>query len=408
MNVFVARQPIFDGANTLVGYELLYRRDETFTFAEGADPEAMSARVISNAFLGVGIAELTGGVRAFVNFTRDHLVQRTYELFDPNEVIIELLETIRCDEETLRACTAMCAAGYRFALDDFVYDESIEPLLALADIVKLDVLNRDEADLRAQVARLAHFKGRLLAERVETQSVHASCERMGFQLFQGYFYARPETVAKEDLEASQIAVLRLLTLLRDDRVSDAQLGAALRGDPSLCYKLLRIVNSAAMGGQGIESIEHALRLVGRSKLHRWLAVIFAASFATRGGTTRELALRALARGRFCELVARRSARGLDAEALFMTGMISMMDALMCVPISRVVELVEVSDEVRSALVARMGSHAPMLRLADAYEGGDWDLAHLLGTSVGITDGELASSYAQSLTWAHEQLTTAAD
>ena len=143
MSIFVARQPIFDKANNVFGYELLYRRDATRTMAEGTDANTMSARVISNAFLGVGIAELTGGVPGFVNFTRDQLIDSTYELFDPSEVVVELLETVRCDEETLRACAAMHAAGYRFALDDFVYDPSSDPLLALASIVKIDVLGRE-------------------------------------------------------------------------------------------------------------------------------------------------------------------------------------------------------------------------------------------------------------------------
>ena len=407
MSIFVARQPIFDKANTVFGYELLYRRDATRTMAEGTDANTMSARVISNAFLGVGIAELTGGVPGFVNFTRDQLIDSTYELFDPSEVVVELLETVRCDEETLRACAAMHAAGYRFALDDFVYDPSFDPLLALASIVKIDVLGREESDIRALLSRLGAFKGRLLAERVETAEVHRSCDAMGFHLFQGYFYARPETVAKEDLEAGQLTILRLLTLLRDGDTSDAQIEIALRADAALCYKLLRMVNSASMGGNGVESIKHALRMVGRTALHRWLAIILAGSFASQGGASKELGLSALSRARLCEIIARRSTKRLAPDPLFMIGILSMMDAMMCVPMQRVLSLVEVSADVHSALSDRTGPLANVLLLVEAYDAGNWDVAKRLADLVGVDAESVPGFYFDALTWARTQLSLAA-
>ena len=406
VSIFVARQPIFDRANTVVGYELLYRRDETRTSAEGTDANTMSARVISNAFLGVGISELTGGAPGFVNFTRDQLLDGTYELFNPDEVVVELLETVHCDDETLRACEAMHALGYRFALDDFVYDASFDPLLALASIVKVDVLGREESDIHQLLSRIGAFKGRLLAERVETEAVHRSCEAMGFQLFQGYFYARPETVAKEDLEAGQLTILRLLTLLKDGETSDAQIEIALRADAGLCYKLLRMVNSAAIGGQAVESIKHALRMVGRTALHRWLAIILAASFASQGGTSKELGLAALARARLCEIIARRSSRRLAPDPLFMIGILSMMDAMMRVPMDRVLSLVEVSGEVYTALSNRTGPLANALLLVEAYDAGQWDVVKRLSLQVGVSADAVPGFYFDALTWARTQLSLA--
>jgi EAL and modified HD-GYP domain-containing signal transduction protein len=406
MSIFVARQPIFDARNELFGYELLYRHDGTHTSAEGVDGNTMSARVISNAFLGIGISQLTGSALGFVNFTREMLLEGTHELFNPAEVVVELLESVCCDDETLRVCSAMHAEGYKFALDDFVYDPSFEPLLALASVVKVDVLNRDESDLRDLLGRLTTFKGRLLAERVENAQVHRSCAAMGFQLFQGYFYARPETVAKEDIEVGQVTILRLLALLRNSDVSDSEVDSALRGDPSLCYKLLRIVNSVAMGGRGIESIQHALRMVGRQKLHRWLSVVLAASFASQGGTKNELALSALARGRFCELLALRSTLNLAPDQLFMTGMMSMMDALLCVPMSRVMQLVEVSSDVGRALLNRSGVLAPALILAEAYEGGEWERARLFADAAGVDVDAVFAIYVEALGWANEQMAAA--
>ncbi|MEP6619477.1 MAG: EAL domain-containing protein [bacterium] len=406
MSIFVARQPIFDRTNHVFGYELLYRRDESRTTAEGTDANTMSARVISNAFLGVGIGELTGGVPGFVNFTRDQLVDATYELFDPAEVVVELLETVHCDDETLQACRAMHHAGYQFALDDFVYDPSFDPLLALASIVKVDVLGREESDIRDLLSKLGTFKGLLLAERVETEDVHRACSEMGFQLFQGYFYARPETVAKEDLEAGQLTILRLLTLLRDGETSDAQIEIALRADAALCYKLLRMANSASMGGQGVESIKHALRMVGRTSLHRWLAIILAGSFVSQGGANKELGLNTLARARLCEVIARRSSRRLAPDPLFMVGILSMMDALMRVPMARVLSLVEVSTDVHSALLERTGPLANALLLVEAYDAGQWDVVKRLAMQVGVDAEQVPGFYFDAVTWARAQLSLA--
>lgn len=403
MSIFVARQPIFDLNEKVIAYELLYRRDAERLEAEGADGNTMSARVITNAFLGIGVREITGGHKAFVNFTREQLLARTWELLAPADVVIELLESVKCDAEALAACEEAHAAGYTIALDDFVYDPSFDPLLALASIVKVDVLGREDAEIEAVVRQLQGFDVRLLAERVETEAVHVRCKALGFQLFQGYFYAKPEMVTKEDLEAGQLAILRVLNLLRDSDVTDAALDAAFRSDPALCYKLLRIVNSASMGGRGVESIQHAVRLVGRTALHKWLAVILAGSFAAMGGTSSELALAALARARLCERMAETSTRKLAPNPLFMTGLFSMMDALMRAPMDRVLARVEVSSDVRSALLTRTGAQAPALMLAEAYEDGDWDLAQALSEQVGVSADELAALYVESVGWARDQL-----
>ncbi len=406
MTVFVARQPVFDTTSRIAGYELLFRGDGTATAAGGVDSNTMSARVITNAFLGIGIKELTGGVPAYVNFTRSQLVNGTYELFDRDAVVIELLETVQADDVTVAVCRRMVDAGYTLALDDFVYDRSFHPLLELASIVKVDVLDRPDADVQRVLDQVRPFKVRLLAERVETEAVHARCKAMGFELFQGYFYARPEMMTKEDIEAGQMAILRLLNLLRDANATDDQLDLAFRGDPGLCYKLLRIVNSAASGRSGVESIPHAIRLIGRVALHRWLAVILAGSFAARGGATSELAFVALARARLCELMAQAAGNKAASNAMFMTGLFSMMDALMRAPMAMVLSRVAVAPEVRSALLTRTGAQAPALLLAEAYEKGDFDVASSLAGTVGVGADAVVTLYVQAVSWAREQLQTA--
>jgi EAL and modified HD-GYP domain-containing signal transduction protein len=193
---------------------LLYRRDISIDHADGDDTH-MSADVIANALLGVGIRNISGGRLVFVNFSRGQLLDRSWELFDPESVVIELLERVECNCETLSACREMTSAGYKLALDDFVADERMHPLVELASIVKIDVLNRPVADLRGVADQLRSSGVRLLAERVEKASVRDVCTDLGYELFQGYLFSRPETLTKSDVSASHLAVIQLLNLLQN-------------------------------------------------------------------------------------------------------------------------------------------------------------------------------------------------
>ncbi|HVX39847.1 MAG TPA: EAL domain-containing protein, partial [Gemmatimonadaceae bacterium] len=301
-SIHVARQPIFHLGHGLFGYELLYRRNESISRADG-DDAFMSAEVIASALLGIGLHTLAGSGIAFINFSRGQLLNDSWRLFDPAAVMIELLETVECTPDTLEACRRMVDDGYRLALDDYVVADASRPLLELASIVKIDVLGRTRDDLELTVKQLADANVRLLAERVETATVRDMCASLGFELFQGYLFSRPETLTKADVSAGQLAIMRLMNLLQDPATTDAELEAAFQADVALCYKLLRIVNAAAVGGRGVSSIAHAIRLVGREMLHRWLSVILVASLGRKGDVTRELAVAAITRARMCELVA---------------------------------------------------------------------------------------------------------
>jgi c-di-GMP phosphodiesterase len=403
LDVFVARQPIFDANGTVVAYELLYRRSSAHTAADGLSSDVMASEVLVHTFLNMGIDRVTGGAKAFLNFTREMVVRGVHQLFDPSQVVIELLETVRPDDEVISAARGMVDAGFTLALDDFVYDPSFNPLLGLASIVKLDVLNRSESDLREAVARVAPFDVQILAERVETIEVHRNCTALGFVLFQGYFYCKPETLTRRDLSAAQLTILRLLNLLRDPRTTDAELEASFRGDLSLSYKLLRTVNSAAIGGRGIESIRHAVRLVGRKELHKWLSLLLLTSVAAGGGVGAELVRTAMQRARFCELIALQGRDKRTAEALFMVGLFSLLDAILRIPLAEIVERIDLSTEVQRALLLRSGPYAPTLLLAEAWEHGSWDVAVAEAGPLGIDGTLLGEMYLEALRWTEEKM-----
>jgi len=398
IEVFIARQPIFDGGGRVIAYELLYRRNSAENWADGVAATTMASDVIVHTFLNIGVEKLTGGTRAFLNFTREMLLTRVFSLFDPRQVVIELLESVVPDEEVVAACEALVQDGYTLALDDFVYDPAYDRLLDLAEIVKLDVLNKTPAEISAMASRVAPFNVRLVAERVETGEVRDTCCALGFEFFQGYFFARPEILTRHDIPADQLRILKLMNLLRDPKTTDHTLETEFRGDLSLSFKLLRTVNSAALGGRGISSIRHAVRLTGREELHKWLALVLVSSVASRGGVDTELVMVAIQRARMCELIAGATGHGHTTGSLFMVGLFSLLDAIMRSPMTDLLERIDLSSDVRSALLGRDGPLAPPLELVEAYQRGDWDNVGQQASTLGVDAADTVDLYMQSVGW----------
>jgi EAL and modified HD-GYP domain-containing signal transduction protein len=381
---------------------LLYRRNAAVDRADG-ETDAMSAEVIVNALLGIGLRSIAGGSVAFVNFSSSQIHNESWKLFDPSDVVIELLETVEADEETLDACARMVKSGYRIALDDFVLTDASAPLLEHASIVKIDVLGQTEARLAEIAAELRGHDVRLLAERVETATVRDACAAMGFELFQGHLYSRPETLSKADVSPAQVAIMRLLNLLNDPDTPDQTLDAAFQSDLALSYKLLRIVNAASMGGRGITSIPHAVRMIGRAALHRWLAVVFVASLGRRGDVTHELALTSITRARMCELLAANARTVRPTGSAFIVGLLSLLDVLLEVPMEKILSHIELSDEVTTALLRRGGPLGLPLQLVESYEKAEWDDAHRLAQASDVPEEILGNLYIDSLHWAAQQV-----
>lgn len=408
IDVFVARQPIFDRHDSLAGYELLYRNTAVSTVADGAAADAMCTDTVIHSFLDIGLDDLTDGHRAFVNCTREFLLDGQVELLPQDKVVIEVLETVGNDDAVVSACRRLTQRGYRLALDDYVDDPSYDALLHTVGIVKLDVLHRKDGEMVRLLHRLRQFDVQILAERVETMAMHQECMKLGFDLFQGYFYRRPELVTRKEIEVGQVAMLRLLNMLRDPETPDAAIESGFRSDPTLTYKLLRIVNSASVGGRGIDSIGYAIRIVGRQMLYRWLALLMVSSMVTGNDVTDQLVYAALLRARLCELIAESSPQVRHPQALFMTGLFSMLDVLLRMPMRDVLARVSVSDEIRQAVMEGSGPYAEPLLLADAYQRGEWDQVDVLASSLGVLPMQMAWLYTKSLTWVNEQLSTVRD
>jgi EAL and modified HD-GYP domain-containing signal transduction protein len=403
MDVFVARQPIFDRSEALIGYELLYRNTATSTTAAGAAADTMCTDTVIHAFLDIGLDQLTDGRLAFINCTRDFIIGGQVELLPANKVVVEVLETVGHDPLVIEACRRLAQKGYELALDDYVDEEGYDEVIQTARIIKLDVLTQTPQEMQRIMNRLRPFNVRWLAERVETQQMHDLCLSMGFDYFQGYYYSRPELVSQQEIEVGYMGMLQLLNLLQNPESEDTDIEHGFRADPALMYKLLRIVNSAAVGGRGVDSITFAIRMVGRQMLYRWLALLMVSSMVTGNGVNDELVYAALLRARLCELIADASPEIRNSQALFMTGLFSMLDVLFRMPMRDVLNRVNVSDEIREAVMEGTGPYAEVLHAADAYQRGDWERVDRLAATLGLLPVQLPWLYTKSLTWVNDQL-----
>lgn len=408
VSVYVARQPIFTSENQPAGYELLYRNDGQSTAAATANvsDRAMSTETVLRSVVGLGLSQLTGGRPAWVNFTGDLIKERVYELLPKDGVVIEVLETAVVDDALVAEVQRMHAGGWQVALDDFVLSPGTARLVPFASYLKVDVLGLTAERIAELGTLLGGWGKRLLAERVETREVRDQCAAAGFTLFQGYYYSRPQLVAKKVLPTAQLAAMRLVQQLRNPKTRDSEIIATVGSDVALTYKLLALVNNASVGGRGVQSLEHALRLLGRQALARWVSLLLVSSLVTGDGTSREVAHVAMRRGRFAERTAQALGRD-DDGVFFLVGLFSLLDTLLGVPMEDALDPLDLAPEVKRALTTGMGPYAVMLKLAESFERGDWPDVDFKSEALGLTRDDLLGAYTEAEHWAFEQMIRAA-
>jgi EAL and modified HD-GYP domain-containing signal transduction protein len=396
-DIFVTRQPVFDRTDTAVAYELRFRPSD-----DGSDPFAASAR---NGSLELLRSDLPAWVRA----TREQLVDGTFITTEASALVVLVPPDIGIDEEVIAAVTKLAAHGVRVALDEFVLpQDSGAPLYRLlkpASMVRLDLRCQTLPALTPMLKTLKAMGKKVAADHVIDTTMYRDCFAAGFDAFQGPHFSHPEPLPLAALPASTVVALRLLALARDPETPDRELESTISADPGITYQLLRIVNSAALGGFGITSIPHALRLVGRTNLICWLGLASATSRAGAHGTADELIRQAVQRARFCESLAVPS-NGLDKGTLFLIGLFSLLDAVFRVPMFEILNRVNLSVDFKDALLERSGAYADPLMLVELYELGLWQGAAEAAERLEFDPARLATCYGDSVQWAHERMPTA--
>jgi EAL and modified HD-GYP domain-containing signal transduction protein len=396
--ILLARQPIYDAALEVAAYELLHRSVHAEHSAVHDGNEA-SSRVLLGAFGAVGIGQITEGKPAFINFT-EHLIINPPPL-DPAHLIVEVLEDVRATPEVLAGLRSLRALGFRIALDDFRHAPELEPLVELADIVKLDVLSLSEQELRAEVRRLRNHPVRLLAEKIESWEVFNHCVDLGFSYFQGYFLARPQPVHGRRMVVGRHTLLTLLAQVADPEVDAARLAATVATDPMLSLNLIRLVNSPLYRrARAIESLRDAIALLGLERVRGWCYLL---SLARIDGKPRELTRIAMVRARFCELLGARIEAPLGARG-FVLGVLSVLDAFLDQPLAALLEGMDLSADMCEALLEQHGLLGELLATVLAFERADWDAVPWPALAArGIDQSAAEDSYLASLQWVSEAL-----
>ena len=403
--IFLGRQPILDKAGNTAAYELLFRCDEANN-ASFVDGSLATATVINHAFANLGIESVLGSLRGFINFDTELLLGDLIELLPKDKIVIELLESIEVNDEVIKRVDFLKRQGYTLALDDYLLGDEIRKrdLFPLIDIVKVDIAGMSSKELSKVPEALRRFPPRLLAEKVDTHEQVASCRQLGFELFQGYYFARPSVITSRKLSPTTQTIMRLIVLVASDAASD-KIEAVFRENPEMTVSLLRIVNSVAVGArQRITSIGHALMILGRHQLNRWLQVLMYA-LGNGPGITHPSPLTALAstRARFMELLSaelENSDTGLGERA-FMVGMLSLTEALLGIRLEQTLAPLPLEMEVRDALLLRSGRLGELISLAEALEKSDSvAISKALAAFPGLQVDRVTQIQIKAMNWAN--------
>jgi EAL and modified HD-GYP domain-containing signal transduction protein len=401
MQVFVARQPIFTRHRNVYGYELLFRSGLE-NFFDGLDGGAASMHVIDNSFFVLGLSTMTAGAKAFINFTRETLLEGYARLLPPTSLVVEILEDVEPDDQVVKACRDLKSAGYRLALDDYVLLHDRHPLIPLVDIIKVDFLQLTDEERRALPRIISSHHSFFLAEKVETEDDFALAVDAGYSYLQGYFFSKPTIITGHKPEGFRMNHLQILEEVRKPEINFTKLEELIKRETSLVYRILRHVNSASFGlWNKVISVKHALLLMGGENVRRLICLLVLGDMI--GDRPTELIRTAAARANFCEAIAG-AARWTSKESeLFLLGLFSMLEAIMMVPIEEALEGLPLPDDVVHALRGEENPYRVVYDLMIGCERGDWSAVDCCADSLGIPQPVVAQAYYRSIEWAQSVL-----
>ncbi|MCW7753236.1 HDOD domain-containing protein [Desulfobotulus sp. H1] len=396
METFVARQPIFNQKKQIVAFELLFRNGMNNAMPE-MDGDIASTQLLANSFLDIGMDTLTEGKKAFINFTENLLLQKIPLMLPSQSTVIEVLETVKPSEQIISACREMADKGYVLALDDFVHAPEWADMMQLARIIKLDFPTSSEDKIREIMAVKTAKPILFLAEKVETHEEFSKALAMGFSLFQGYFFCRPEIIRGRKIEGQTLNLLQISAEAANPDMDFDRMEALIHRDVGIAYTLLRYINSAFFKRiREITSIRQALVLLGTDEIRRFITIITFTKVST--GKPEALLKASCIRGKFCERMGAATQQPGLANSLFTLGMFSLLDAILDESMETIIAQLSLSRDIARALLYREGPLAPFLNLAIAYEKGDWAMVPAALSDVSLPETQVPGMYLEACEW----------
>jgi EAL and modified HD-GYP domain-containing signal transduction protein len=382
------------------GYELLFRAGPEAGFR--GDGNMATRTMIDNTVI-FGLEKLTGGVPAFVNCTQESLTENLVHVLPAGMTVLEILESLDPTPELIDACRKLKAAGFRLALDDFTWKPDFDPLVELADYIKVDFVLSGPEERRDLLGRLKNVAVALVAEKIETQEEYKQACEEGFTLFQGYYFCRPALIENRKIPANRISHIEIMQYLRNDVIDLRKLTALLKRDASLTYRLLRLVNSPMCAmRQEVRSIQGALVAVGEDTFRR--VVSLAITSELNSGQPAEILRMAFVRGRFCELASVLCT--LDPTEQYLMGVLSLLPAMMRLPMEELAPALPLRNEIREALLGKANPERILLHWLENHERGDWEACDAMIRADSLSLENLAECYAEALLWAEEAVQSA--
>lgn len=399
MFAYVARQPIFDENKDVYAYELLFRNGRENCFPD-IEPDEATSKILANSHLSMGIEEITGGKKAFINFHQDTLLYRFPTSLDPKNVVIEVVETVNVNPQLTKACKHIRGLGYKLALDDYDGTSRWLSFLPFVSVVKIEVGAYSEEELQELVTTLKQkFNMTLVAERVETKEQFEHYRELGFDYFQGYFLAKPEIVRHKRISASQLSMLELLGETAVSPLNFDKISKIFEHDAALTFKLLRFINNPTFDKRvRISSLRHAFNYMGEIELKKFIALLALANLSDR--QPGELLIMSLVRARFCEITVKTLEQTEHHLGGFLTGLLSLMDTLTGITMPELMTKLPIDDEVKKALCEQNGMLRDALTIVTAFEHADWVSVKAFSQKYKIKQYLLHSIFLESMKWAH--------
>ncbi len=395
MDVFVARQPIFDQDLKIYAYELLFRTGMSNAFP-GVDGDEATSSLLSSSFFTVGIEQIASGHKAFINFTEDMLVSGVPAMFPPECVVVEVLEDVQPNDAVIGACRDLAAKGYILALDDFVYADNLTPLIELAQIIKVDFRLTPLEEIKEMVVTLRQYPCKLLAEKIETYEEFTLAKDMGFVYFQGYFFSKPEVLKNKDIPTSQLALLQLIVEVNRAEFEVPDIEKLVNQDISISFKLLKYLNSAYYSlPQPITSIRQAIAFLGERGTRLFVSLIATSKLSEQKPD--ELIRTSCIRARFLESVSRE--KNLDSSDFFMLGLFSLLDAILDASMETLMQQLPLSPAITEALAYKKGEFFPYLQLIEFDGACEWDKLDAAMEQLNFDELKIMDFYLDAVLWA---------
>lgn len=406
VNVFVGRQPILDRNGNIFGYELLYRNSDKNVFPD-VNPESATLQVLINTFLSIGIDKVAGQSKSFINFTGELLTKDIFSRLRPERVIVEILEDVEITPTLLTRIRELKNRGFQLALDDFIIQEQYAihtELFELIDYVKVDYLAVDKTErhsIESFIKRYPHIH--MVAEKIETEAEFLEAKTRGYDLFQGYFFSKPEIIKGVEMPYNLNSYMLILNKMNEENSDINEVANLILRDISITYKLLRFINTIKNGvPMKVSSVKQAIVLIGFQELRKWIRILIMYQIGehSTSGRIKALVSFSLTRARLCELVAKHTGQP-NSDEYFFVGMFSLMDVIMKRSWDDILPLIPFSEEVEDTLKGTETEMMPYLELAIAVERFDWQEIRKIGEKLGVSEKELSVYSCEAIRWAEQ-------